>query len=166
MSVHELFDFQENVLTDWMRSPRAWVLVANPVWGSTETENRIALFDTKELAEAYIKASELPKVANPDDNKTADGYWRTYRSDSLLFDYNPTAWRGPMVRPAIPWHDYNGDICTPPVQRNPSPPSGPAPALHNRTSEHLLRYGVDYDQGSGGPYSNMNGVVPEPPSVA
>jgi hypothetical protein len=157
MSVQELFDFQVDVLRDWLRNPRAWLLRANPVWGSHETVNQIALFDTKEQAEAYVKASELPKPLNPDDNRTDDGYWRTYRPDSLLFDYNAQAWDGPMVVPAIPWHDYDG------VQKNRTPPTGPAPALNTRTSAHISRYGHDYDVGLGGPYSNENQRLPEPP---
>lgn len=155
MSVQELFNFQE-VLKDWVRNPRAWLLQANPVWGSTETVNRIALFDTKEQAEAYVKASELPKSEDPDANKTDDGYWRTYRPDSLLFDYNPTAWDMSMIVPAIPWRDYAG------VERNPLPPAGPPPQL-KRTSEHIPRYGRDYDYGLGGPYSNQDHKLPEPP---
>ena len=156
MSVEELFAFQEEVLIDWIRAPRAWLLQANPVWGSWETVNWIAIFDTKEQAEAYRNASKLPEPLKPEDNRTEDGYFRTYRPDSLLFDYNHDETR-PMIVAAVPWLRYDE------VQRNPAPPTGPAPALNNRTSEHLKRYGVDFDRGSGGPYTNMDGVVPEPP---
>jgi hypothetical protein len=158
MSVQELFDFQEHLKT-WIENPRAWVLLANPVWGSAETVNRIALFDTREQAEAYGRASELPKPAYPDDHKTKDGYYRTFRPDSLLWDYNPTAYHGPMIQPATPWLRYDG------VVRNPVPPSGAAPDLAPYKTEHA-RYGVDYDRGLGGPYSNMDHAAPGAPPAA
>lgn len=158
MSVQELFDLQERLKT-WLEPPRAWVLLANPVWGSTETVNKIALFDTREQAEAYGRASELPKPANPDDHKTKDSYYRTFRPDSLLWDYNPTAHDGHMIQPAIPWFRYDGVI------QNPVPPSGPVPDLSLYKTEHV-RYGVDYDRGLGGPYSNMDHATPEIPTAA
>lgn len=157
MSVQEFFDFQQGVLLDWLRNPRAWILQANPVWGRFETVNRIALFDTLQQAEAYLAASKLPEAAVPGVNTTADGYSRTYRPDSLLFDYNGEAGGRPMIIPAIPWHDYQG------VLQNPLPPTGPVPDLKSRDSSHLPKYGVDYDQGFGGPHSDKNGVVPQPP---
>lgn len=171
MSVQELFDFQENTLKDWIVNPRAWLLQANPVWGSHETVNRIALFDTKEAAEAYLKASELPEAAHPDAHKTADGYSRTFRPDSLLWDYNKSAWDMRMVVPAIPWHRYDG------VARNPAPPSGPivngpkewsprgVPLQGVPATDHP-RYGRDFDQGYGGPYNNMDGALPGNPPAA
>jgi len=155
MSVQEFFDFQQNVLLERLRSPMAWLLKANPVWGSYETVNRIALFDTLEQAEAYLQASKLPEPATPGSNTTEDGYSRSFRPDSLLFDYNDEKGARPMIVPAILWHDYQG------VLQNPIPPSGPAPDIRTRDSSHIPRYGKDYDQGFGGPYSNMNQVVPQ-----
>jgi hypothetical protein len=155
MSVHELFDFQKTVLLDWLRHPRAWLLQANPVWGRFETVNRIALFDTKEQAEAYLEASKLPETKDPSERTTEDKYVRSFRSDSLLFDYNLEAGGRSMIVPTLPWYDYEG------VSQNPVPPSGPAPDLKSRTTSHP-KYGVDYDQGMGGPYSNMDRALPEP----
>lgn len=154
MSVQELFDFQES-LRDWVENPRAWLLQANPVWASSETVNRIALFDTKEAVLAYIEASRLPKVADPKDNTTRDGYHRTFRPDSLLWDYNADEFHAPLMTPAIPWTLYVG------VAQNPLPPTGAAPPLNNFDSAHLPRYGQDFDQGHGGPYTNADGAVPE-----
>jgi len=169
VSVQELFDFQQKELMDWIKTPRAWLLRANPVWGSAETVNRIALFDTREAAEAYITASELPKAEHPDAYKTADGYWRTYRPDSLLWDYNKLfSGDGPMVVPAIPWMRYDG------IGVNPAPPSGPlkngpkewsprGPSLADVPPTEHARYGKDYDVGYGGPKSRMDGEVPGAP---
>ena len=170
MSVQDVLLFQEQVLRDWIRNPRAWVLLANPVWGSSETVNRIALFDTKEEAEAYLEASKLPESEDPEAYLTKDGYYRTFRPDSFLWDYNPSAHGRPMVIPMIPWQGYEG------VQRNPPRPSGPIlngpkewsprgiPPLKNLATNHP-RYGRDYDEGFGAPYSDMNGALPEPPPI-
>lgn len=170
MSVEDLFRFQEE-LKDWVRNPRAWCIMANPVWGRTETVNRIALFDTKEAAEAYWKASLLPEVPDKSVYKTDDGILRSFRPDSLLWDYNDHIYSGPSFMPAIPWREYDG------VQRNPAPPSGPilngpkewAPrGIQNLSdfSTNPPQYGKDFDQGFGGPRSNMDHVLPSPPPAA
>lgn len=156
---------------DWVRNPRAWLLRANPVWGSFETVNKIALFDTREAAEAYVETSKLPKAEHPDAYKTDDGYWRTFRPDSLLWDYNEQAGGGPMVMPAVPWHRYDD------VHRNPAPPSGPftgapkewsprGPALKGIPATEHPKYGRDYDAGFGGPYTDMDGALPGGPPAA
>src|SRR3972149_1986325 len=98
MSVQELFDFQQYLLS-WLKNPSAWLLQANPVWGSTETVNRIAIFDTKEKAEEYVRASELNPEISTEDRRTPEGFVRTYRPDSLLWDYNPAAFMEPMIVP-------------------------------------------------------------------
>lgn len=169
MSVQDLFDFQQNVLKDWLENPRCWILVANPVWGSYETINRIAIFDTKELAKAYIEASRLPESTDPDKYKTDDGYVRTFRPDSLLWDYNDE--RRCRVLIPLPWEACRNLVA------NPVPPSGHIlngprewsphgiPALSDFATDKP-RYGKDYDQGCGGPYTDMNHVVPEPPPAA
>lgn len=168
MSIRELIDFQL-VLKEWISWPRAWLLQANPVWGSYETVNRIALFDTKEMAAAYLEASKLPKVEDPKQHTTKDGYHRTFRPDSLLWDYNLEDSR-PMIVPAVPWYFYGS------VTENPTPPSGPisggprewsphgVPVLPELETHHP-RYGRDFDQGYGGPRTNMDGVVPQEPPI-
>lgn len=174
MSVQELFDFQKGELLDWVRNPRAWVLRANPVWGRTETRNRIAIFDTHEMAKAYFEASKLPELGPGESHekyKTNDGYYRSFRPDSLLWDYNPDEYGGPLFEPAFPWFAYEG------VTMNPTPPSGPIlngpkewspsglPNLKD-FSTNKPQYGRDYDQGFGGPHSNMDHVLPDPPPAA
>jgi len=171
MSIAEMDEWQREYLAlidRWTADPKAWLLEANPVWGSSETVNRIALFDTKEQAEAYLEASKIPEALTHEERTTKDGYSRSFRSDSLLWDYNPTAWDRPMVHPAIAWHKYDGDICTPPVTQNPLPPLPKTTeeikamlwSIGLRAPTDHPRYGKDFDAGYGGPRSNMDGVVP------
>jgi hypothetical protein len=104
MSVQELLDYQKGLL-EWLMNPKAWILQANPVWGRYETMNRIALFDTKDMARAYLEASLLPELG-PDESrekyKTSDGYCRSFRPDSLLWDYNS---ENATIGPAVPWRE-------------------------------------------------------------
>lgn len=171
MSIQQLFDFQQQVMQDWVQNPRAWLLQANPVWGRWETVNRIALFDTKEQAESYIEASRLPEVDDPKKHTTKDGYVRTFRPDSLLWDYNIEMTR-PMVVGMVPWFDYF-DV----VNRNPVPPSGHVQGGPREWSPHGIpeipevkthhpKYGRDYDQGFGGPRTDMDHVVPQAPPIS
>lgn len=170
MSVEELSRFQKETLADWCRNPRAWFIMANPVWGRSETVNRIAVFDTKEMAEAYLLASRLPESKDPEIYKTNDGYYRSFRPDSLLWDYNYYEFRQ-QVHPVLPWEPLND------LKVNPTPPSGPIvngpkewsphgiPNLSDFSTNHP-QYGRDFDQGFGGPRTNMDGVVPgEPPAA-
>lgn len=171
MSIQEMRDVgaqMKQIVDGWVANPKAWVLQANPVWGRSETVNRIALFDTKEQAEAYLEASKLPEGLTPAERTTKDEYNRSFRSDSLLWDYNPTAWDMPMIHGAIPWHNYDGDICTPPVTQNPPlPPPKTVEEIKAmlwsiglRAPTDHPRYGKDFDVGYGGPRTNMDGVTP------
>jgi hypothetical protein len=142
-----LREFQQEVRD----SASAVVMPANPVWGACETVNAIAAFDTEEAARAYERLSRLPETV-----RTPDGITRTYRPDSLLYDYNPphgeeAAHRVPWLVKMVPWVDY-GDI-----RENPAPPVGPVPEMRTYDGP---RYGRDYDVGYGGPYSDMNHVKP------
>jgi hypothetical protein len=136
--------------------PLAWVIVANPVWGRAEDLNCIAVFDTRELAIAYEAASRLKQPDMGPDGKI----YRTYRSDSLLWDYNPEGVhqrRGPefMIVPAglrLPVADFS---------HNPAPPSGDDPPL---LPLNKPRYGEDYDVGRGPGetgYTDSSHVVPD-----
>ncbi len=161
MSVQEILDFHKT-LVDWIENPRAWLVQANPVWGSTETINRIAIFDTREGAEKYVDRSRLPEEMSPEERRTKDGYTRSFRPDSLLWNYNPDEYFSRMIVPAIPWHDYSS------VTQNPEPPSGLCPSisaldeLDDISTKHP-RYGKDFDVGRGGPYTNMDDEKPEKP---
>jgi len=172
MSVQELFDLQGDFkakLGEWMAHPKAWLLQANPVWGSWETCNMIALFDTREQAKAYLEASMLPKVDDPERHETKDGYGRSFRPDSLLWDYNLEIGSRPMIVPADPLISYDR------VRWNPLPPSGeiagdprewsPRGILQALDLETKLpKYGRDFDQGFS-PKSNMDHVVPQAPPL-
>lgn len=141
--------------------PLAWILAANPVWGRAESINVVAIFDTREEATEYERASRL----KPDDDKfyirTDDGIIRKYRSDSLLYDYNPAGplWQTSdgvesMLVPARPAPDIGS------IVQNPLPPTGECPVLTNLRKP---RYGKDYDQGFGPPpggYIDTDGVKP------
>lgn len=62
---------------------KAWVLVANSVFGNAAEHTPIALFDSSADAERY---SEQCRYVYP--HHPIDGYYRSFRPDSLLFDYN------------------------------------------------------------------------------
>ena len=162
MGLSEFFAFQEQLIKKLREEPMAWLLQANPVWGSWETCNRIALFDTKAAAERYIESSQLPKLpegADPEIYKTEDGYYRSFRPDSLLWNYNMEIGERPMIVPAIPWREYDG------IQQNPLPLTGPPPAVKGFYTDHP-KYGRDYDVGFGGPYTDANRVLPGVPPAA
>ena len=157
------------------RNPTAFVLCANPVWGSSETTNAIAIFDTFEALKAYVQASLLPEPV-----RTTDGIYRSFRPDSLLYDYNPELFDNEhgsrsiaeIKTAMVPWIEYT-------AHENPVPPVGQVPEM--RMLAHP-RYGVDYDKGYGPPrqvesievidgviviattkdnYTNMDGEVPQ-----
>lgn len=143
MSIQQLRDNHRAVDDMELGAPFAWVIIANPVWGRFEDQNLIAIFDTKEQAEDYERASRLPAPIN------TGGIGRTYRPDSLLYDYNP-GYDG-MIKPV------NNAVFVWECSENPTPPSGDVPPM--RTLEHA-RYGVDYDVGFGGPITDTSREVP------
>lgn len=78
MSIQTLKTFHQQIAAVEDSGPHAWLIVANPVWGRCESENVIAIFDTKELAEAYVAASRLPEPIVTAEDKIR----RTFRPDS------------------------------------------------------------------------------------
>ena len=64
----------------------AWMLTANSVFGRAENRTPIALFDSSADAERYIEQCRYVYPQRP-----IDGYYRSFRPDSLLFDYNRDA---------------------------------------------------------------------------
>jgi hypothetical protein len=146
MTVADVETCAEKLITDFAINPKAWVLLANPVWGRSETMNWIALFDTEEAARSYELASRLLSAVT-----TPDGIHRQYRPDSLLYDYNQYGMR---LDPMFPWTKYDG------VAKNPTPPSGAMPKMGLLARP---RYGVDYDVGFGpgpGGYENRDAETP------
>lgn len=162
MGLSEFFAFQEELKKKLLAEPMAWLLQANPVWGRSETVNRIALFDTKAAAERYLESSKLPALPKDADHeiyKTEDGYYRTFRPDSLLWDYNCDAGGMHMIVPAIPWLVYEG------VQQNPLPLLGEPPKIEGFYTDHP-KYGRDYDVGFGGPHTDTSRALPAAPPAA
>ena len=151
--ISDVFATQETLM-DFIRNPRAWVLLANPVWGRTETRNMIALFDSKEAAQAYVDGSKLPEGIPDEDRKTPDGIFRSFRPDSLLWDYNPEFSGESDIRPMLPWIGYDG------LMSNPAAPSGSIPMVDGAKLDRP-KYGRDYDVGYGGPRSDVDDVRPE-----
>lgn len=136
MSIEQLLEIQQ-VLE---REPLAFILVANSVWGRNEDAELVALFDTLEQAQAYEKACRLPEpivqlIYRRVDTLTEIGVERhdypmsrSYRPDSLLWDFNPPFDHGqgptcgiyvPTFSRAPVGFDYAG------CPKNPEPPSGP-----------------------------------------
>lgn len=123
------------ILDGYFLAP-AIVLVANSVWGRAENVTAIAVFDSRQMAEAYELASRLPAGRNEDDR------WRTYRPDSLLWDYNMgTYFRGlgsnpkGMFHPALPWVDLSSLPRNPPPPASIPPESAPAPSSAGASME-------------------------------
>jgi hypothetical protein len=134
-ALHEqILDVQER----FEREPEAWCVVSNPVWGRSEDMNPVALFDTKELATAYIEASLLPEqVMVPDGQRTIT---RSYRPDSVLWNYNHTNGTVVVVFPPL----IGVPVSLP---ENPAPPSGPLPDTEAFPKLVHPKYGVDYGEG-------------------
>lgn len=103
--------------------PRAWLLVANCIFARAEDFDPLAIFDTREQAEAYEKAARLfPKTSDGSDGvRTRDGMFRRYRPDSLLWNYNPDIMIG-QESMAVPVWAVMGVGNLP---ENPEPPSTP-----------------------------------------
>lgn len=85
-------------LVAYYANPAAYVIMATPIWASSGTFHPIALFDTKELALAYLKAAALPYPIKD----TATGHWRYFKGVSLLWDYLSPNGLGSMVGAASP----------------------------------------------------------------
>jgi hypothetical protein len=71
-----------------------WLMTANPVRGRMENQSPLAIFTEREKAIAYYEASKLPEV------EVVDGFYLTFREDSLLRWYNGRTigdWHPPAV---------------------------------------------------------------------
>lgn len=99
-------------LIAYYHNPAAWVIIATPIWASSGTFHPIALFDSKEKANAYLKGSALPYPIKD----TSAGHWRYFKSVSLLWDYLSPNGLGSMVGPASPIATYTN------IPHNPTLP--------------------------------------------
>jgi len=126
-----LFQVQE-ALRCYIDRPSGPVeLRLNGVYQNAENDSVVAIFDDADKAMAYYNSALLP-----DDLRFTDsgGYFRSFRSDSLCYDKNPTSGglgtEGGVLCRALPWNNYNGIqgfFGSPPPPRNPPPLTGPLP---------------------------------------
>lgn len=111
-----------------MSNNTAVVLLGNPVMSRYETRVPVAAFDNIELLKTYLNSSALPDVPNAHNLYRRDGVFRSWRPDSILWDYNgglsfqvKGRWDEMDVVPMCPWMDYGF------IPHNPSPPTGLIP---------------------------------------
>lgn len=117
MSVAEFLAARQQIRELAKNPPTCWGIAATSVYASDEDMQFVvlALFDTKELTEAYVAASELPELF------LYDGRYRSFRPDSLLWNYRIVAdGIGPLTTSVA---DFSLEIDTLPV--NPKPPTDP-----------------------------------------
>lgn len=132
MSVREYLTRQVQVFEN---IPECWVIIANSVHVNAEAVTSVAVFDTRAQAEAYVRASLLPADWTA-DRKLIQSRHRSFRPDSLLWEYNDTVWLAEDTH----GRHYNDDSEISLVRRvrnlllniqscavNPDPPSGPIP---------------------------------------
>ncbi len=130
MSVQAFLEHQRKIIDLAAAAPSCWAIVANSVHARAEQKAIVAVFDTPELAEAYVEASLLPDDMPPEERRIDDRY-RSFRPDSLLWDYNVgfehlvVELKSPLVAITMEggWNGFNG----PPPPQNPAPPYGPLP---------------------------------------
>lgn len=115
-----IFAFRDGVEARYKASPEIWAIVCNPMHDKAEVVRCVAVFDTAAQANEYVRQSRLPVKV-----RTADGMIRTFRPDSLLFDYNHEHWDHgdlivwPVVNAVFAWD----------CAENPAPPAGPVPVM-------------------------------------
>lgn len=85
MSVADFLAFQKRIFDEVLAPPECWILLANE-FSNKEGNEVVALFDTKEQAEAYLKASTLPDTVR---GIYVDNFKRSHRPDSVLWNFNP-----------------------------------------------------------------------------
>jgi len=141
VSVQEFLAFQDRIYAELLNPPECWFLLAN-TFGRAEANDVVALFDTEELCKAYVEASKLPEGWFADiagGSPRLDGFFRSYRPDSLLWDYNPL-YEG-MVWPVRIRNILDRGHAGLPA--NPAPPSRPVAEiiteLKARVAEQMLR---------------------------
>lgn len=139
-----VFQAQEILVAAFLNAPMAWELRLNGVYQQAEGDRCWALFDTRELALAYVAASRLPEGQRFTD---PSGITRSFREDSVLWDANdtpsiyieaPMGSPESMLFPMVPWNRYGrGRWGEPAPAVNPPPPSGalPVPPVGSRMQE-------------------------------
>lgn len=124
-----LFAVQESLRRYVNRGTGPVELVLNSMFGRTEESSCVAIFDNEDAAMAYFRSCLLPKSRRYTDSS---GMFRSFRSDSPLHNYNPFGGDGAeegqgVLRTALPWNLYNGNMFSPAPLRNPTPMTGDPP---------------------------------------
>lgn len=119
-------------IQQWNAEVDVVVLVLSNIWTSNvEYSNQpIALFSTREKAEQYVKDCMLPMpmhTVHPGYNGSERKMSRTFRPDSPLWNFNPSAFDRPSIM--TPVHGV-GMLDLP---RDPVAPTGPVPEVPNAT---------------------------------
>ena len=117
MSVRAFLAVRQQIRELAKNPPECWGIAGASCYAIDDAQFVVlALFDTKELAEAYVAASELPELF------VYDGRYRSFRPDSLLWDYRIVgSGIGPLTTSVA---DLSlAEIETLPV--NPEPPTDP-----------------------------------------
>jgi hypothetical protein len=114
VSVERLMELTK-VFDECHEKPVAWLIRGRPFDKPPTMLLPIALFDTKEQAEAYISASRLPMP-----KKLPDGTPVYFLANSALdnvdyIDPNFVVHGHPAVIPAYPWMDYGSVPCNPEI---------------------------------------------------
>jgi len=127
-----LFQVQDALKRYLSRPDGPVELRLNGVYMNCENDVCVALFDTADAARAYFAAALLPKHLRY--TSEGDGRFRSFRSDSICYDFNPhggdTITEGERIlAAALPWNVYNSQNrpFERPVFMNPVPPTGPPP---------------------------------------
>lgn len=132
--VDGLFQVQEALRCYVSRPTGPVELRLNGVYQSCEDDHCVALFDDEEKALAYFKSALLPKHLRYTDT---DGRFRSFRSDSVCYGYNPQGGSSieeghRILRAASPWNRYDGRegfFSAPAPARNPAPLTGDPPPM-------------------------------------
>ena len=106
----------------------------NSVFTNFENDTCVAIFDNATAALAYFNSALLPESLRFTDT---NGYFRSFRQDSLCYDFNPHGGnegdegKG-ILEVALPWNCYDGSggfFGTPAPARNPTPLTGDPPPM-------------------------------------
>lgn len=140
MSLADLRTEQQRLLR-FLKEPQGFVLYANSIHARYESMVPVAAFDTLAELVAYERSCRLTVSVTTDrpEGETYGGYARSYRSDSLLAEFNQS--REDSVRPALPWQVDWQDRQFAPVAQNPPPLTGEPPPYAGQITGQPITWG-------------------------
>lgn len=121
MTPQEWIAHNDAIYGDHAAPSGVWAIVANNVQRNAEHRALVAFFSTEEAAHVFVKGSMLEGVATKTEG---DPYYRSFRRDSLL-------------------HDFNADVQV--LQMGLSTLAGIAPLLHAVVIDPVLPTGLEPD---------------------